>query len=136
MMIAAESKCSAALHERCSWGSRQPPKLLDGVRILTLVLIADVARMRKVSALPLFVFGGFMLVRIQSSALVMTPFIESAHYAIYGDFVGTSHQFGAKSQDSSAGNRINKIYKWSPPMRDFDLQQLPSLRGSTTIFQF
>ena len=40
----------------CSWESSQPPKLTHGVRILTLVLrlrplIADVARMRKASAL-------------------------------------------------------------------------------------
>ncbi len=45
MMIAAESfsNGSAVFTRVCSWESGWSPKPLDGVRILTLVLIANVA---------------------------------------------------------------------------------------------
>ena len=51
----------------CSWESRQPPKLLHGVQLLALVLVADVARTEEGTG---FV-NRQMLVQIQSSALLV-----------------------------------------------------------------
>ena len=42
---------SDTLTRVCSWESRQPPKLLYGVRLLALVLVADVARPKKAPVL-------------------------------------------------------------------------------------
>ena len=55
----------------CSWESKRSPKPLDRVRLLAPVLFADVARLRKASALPCSIGkGGIMLVRTPSSACV------------------------------------------------------------------
>jgi hypothetical protein len=54
----------------CSWESSQLPNLADRVRLLALVLDADVARLRKAPVLAVLLFlGSLMLVQIQSSAL-------------------------------------------------------------------
>lgn len=51
MTTAAGIESPGSFTRVCSWESGWFPKPLDGVRILTLVLIADVARLRKASAL-------------------------------------------------------------------------------------
>lgn len=50
-MLAAEIPHLRGLTRASSWESGWSPKPLDGVRILTLVLTADVARLRKASVL-------------------------------------------------------------------------------------
>ena len=63
------SEMAGAVGGVCSWESRQPPKLPHGVRLLALVLDADVARRSKAPVLTVMLSWRLMLVQIQSSAL-------------------------------------------------------------------
>jgi hypothetical protein len=54
----------------CSWESKRPPKPPDGVRLLAILLIADVAEQRGAG----FV-NRLMLVQLQSSALLAIEFV-------------------------------------------------------------